>query len=256
MRPLLLSPLACPRRISRVPCRVMAGFNTPFRQLKKTVKSSVAQSQAKAASALAKTASSPSIEEESGADLFEREMQNVTRLKHDPRVSNPPPTVTRRSPEDSESEAIAELYDLVAGRSDFDVTDTDEYVEGCIAGIDTRLVRKLRQGEFARQAAVDLHGMKTDEAKLEVEQFLNRMAQAGIRCVLIIHGRGRNSPGQFPILKDRLKQWLTRGRLAKMILAFSTARAHDGGPGAMYILLRRKRGQKKPIMILEGAKRE
>ena len=234
----------------------MAGFNTPFRQLKKTVKSSVVRARTDTASAMSKAEPQLSQNEESEADLFAREMRDVTRLKHDPRVSNPPPAVTRRAPEDSENEAIAKLYDLVAGRSDFDVTDTDEYVEGSVIGIDTRLVRKLRQGEFARQSALDLHGMKADEAKPEVEQFLNEAAQAGIRCVLIIHGRGRNSPGQFPILKDKLKQWLTRGRLAKMILAFSTARAHDGGPGAMYILLRRKRGQKKPIMILEGAKGE
>ena len=236
----------------------MAGFNTPFRQLKKTVKPFV-EARATSKSAVPKSrlnTAGHAKPEESDADLFQREMRDVTRLKHDPRVSKSPPSVTPRSPEDSENEAIAELYDLVAGRSDFDVTDTDEYVEGCVVGIDTRLVRKLRQGEFARQAALDLHGMKADEAKPEVERFLSQAAQTGIRCVLIIHGRGRNSPGQFPILKDKLKQWLTRGRFAKMVLAFSTARAHDGGPGAMYILLRRKRGQKKPVVILEGAKRE
>ena len=83
-----------------------------------------------------------------------------------------------RSPQDSENEAIAELYDLVAGRSDFDVTDTDEYVEGCVVGLDTGLVRKLRQGKFARQAALDLHGMKADEARPELERFLNQATQA------------------------------------------------------------------------------
>ena len=234
----------------------MAGFNTPFRHLKKTLKPSIAERAATAAASPRSTPNPVEKTEESPADLFQREMRDVTRLTSDARVSNPPPVLSGRSPQDSENEAIAELYDLVAGRSDFDVTDTDEYVEGCVVGLDTGLVRKLRQGKFARQAALDLHGMKAAEAKPELEQFLNRAAQAGIRCVLVIHGRGRNSPGQFPILKDRLKQWLTRGRLAKMVLAFSTARAHDGGPGAMYILLRRKRGRKKPVLLLEGAKRE
>ena len=234
----------------------MAGFNTPFRQLKKTLKSSTVERAATTATLPRSTSSPVEKTEESPADLFQRAMQDVTRLKSDARVSNPPPALSSRSPQDSENEAIAALYDLVAGRSDFDVTDTDEYVEGCVVGLDTGLVRKLRQGKFARQAALDLHGMKADEAKPELEQFLNRATQAGIRCVLVIHGRGKNSPGQFPILKDRMKQWLTRGRLAKMVLAFSTARTHDGGPGAMYILLRRKRGQKKPVLMWEGAKRE
>jgi DNA-nicking Smr family endonuclease len=74
--------------------------------------------------------------------------------------------------------------------------------------------------------------------------------------VLLIHGRGRNSPGQVPVLKDRLKMWLTRSKLAKIILAFSTARQHDGGPGALYVLLRRERDRKRlPVIVLEGAKR-
>jgi DNA-nicking Smr family endonuclease len=183
-------------------------------------------------------------------------MQDVTRLKQDGRVqvSGPPPSAPLRS-QTEENEALAELYDLVAGRSGFDITDTDEYVEGCVIGLDTRLIRKLREGEFSRQASLDLHGMTAETAQPEVEQFILRAVQVGIRCVLIVHGRGRNSPGQFPVLKDRLKQWLTRGKLARLVLAFASARAHDGGSGALYILLRRDRGRKQPLVVLEGAKR-
>jgi DNA-nicking Smr family endonuclease len=98
--------------------------------------------------------------------------------------------------------------------------------------------------------------MTGDQAQSEVEQFLIKAARAGVRCVLIIPGRGRNSPGQVPVLKDRLQQWLTRTKLAKMILAFTTARPHDGGPGALYVLLRRERDRKRlPVVVLEGAKR-
>ena len=184
-------------------------------------------------------------------------MQDVTPLKKDghKRVSGPPPVLARRMQTD-EAEALAELYDLVAGRTGFDITDTDEYMEGCVSGLDTRLVRKLRQGDFSRQAALDLHSMTVEEAQTEVEQFLMKAARAGLRCVLLIHGRGRNSPGQVPVLKDRLKVWLTRSKLAKIILAFSSARPHDGGPGALYVLLRRERDRKRlPVIVLEGAKR-
>ncbi|MBI3801204.1 MAG: Smr/MutS family protein [Deltaproteobacteria bacterium] len=196
-------------------------------------------------------------DEQTAEELFSREMQDVTPLKKDghTRVSGPPPEPTRRAQTD-EAEALAELYDLVAGRTGFDITDTDEYIEGCISGLDTRLVRKLRQGDFSRQAALDLHGMTVEEAQAEVEQFLMKAVQTGLRCVLLIHGRGRNSPGQVPVLKDRLKMWLTRSKLAKIILAFSTARQHDGGPGALYVLLRRERDRKRlPVIVLEGAKR-
>ncbi|MGH7961554.1 MAG: Smr/MutS family protein [Candidatus Binatia bacterium] len=183
-------------------------------------------------------------------------MQSVTPLKKDSsiRVSNPSPTIVRRL-QTEESEALAELYDLVAGRAGFDVTDTDEYIEGCVIGLDPRLVRKLRQGDFSRQAFLDLHGMTAEDAQAEVERFVLIAVRDGLRCLLIIHGRGRNSPGQVSVLKDRLKLWLTRGKLAKVVLAFATARPHDGGPGALYVLLRRERGRKHALEVFEGAKR-
>ena len=230
-----------------------SSFNTPFRDLKKSIKLPEKQ---------APIAKPPIIppqpkEEATEEELFWREMQGVTPMKQDDRarVAAPPPAILRRA-EAEENEALAELYDLVAGRTGFDVMDTEEYVEGCVIGLDTALVRKLRQGDFSRQAALDLHGMKTEDAQAEVEKFLSSAVQNGLRCVLIVHGRGRNSPGQVPVLKDRLKVWLTRGKLARSVLAFASSRPYDGGPGALYVLLRRDRARKKSIEVLEGAKRE
>ncbi len=232
-----------------------SGFHAPFRHLKKTIK----LPEPRPASAKPVPPPPPPAREDGQTeeDLFWREMHDVTPLKKDghTRVSEPPPALARRTQTDI-AEALAELYDLVAGRTGFDITDTDEYMEGCVSGLDTRLVRKLRQGDFSRQAALDLHGMTVEQAQLEVEQFLMKAVRAGLRCVLLIHGRGRNSPGQVSVLKDRLKMWLTRSKLAKIILAFSTARPHDGGPGALYVLLRRERDRKRlPVVVLEGAKR-
>jgi len=232
-----------------------SGFNLPFRPLQKTLK------QRQHAPAPAKPSAPPPVrdegaESENEADTFWREMQSVTPLKKDSsiRVKTPAPTVVQRR-QTEESEALAELYDLVAGRTGFDITDTDEYIEGCVTGLDPRLVRKLRQGDFSRQASLDLHGMITEDAQAEVERFVATAVRDGLRCLLIIHGRGRNSPGQVSVLKDRLKQWLTRGKLARVVLAFATARPHDGGPGALYVLLRRARGPKHPLQVFEGAKR-
>ena len=205
-----------------------AGFNNPFRDLKKTVK---IPEKAVAPKKPEPPPVKPQELSESDDAFFSRHMQDVTRLKSDGRVRVnvvPPPLPLRALTE--ENEALAELYDLVAGRAGFDITDTDEYVEACVSGLDIRLVRKLRSGEFSRQAALDLHGMTSDAAQTEVEQFVLKAANTGLRCVLIVHGRGRNSPGQVPVLKDRLKQWLTRGKLGRVVLAFSTARPHDGGP--------------------------
>ena len=195
-------------------------------------------------------------------ELFRRQMEGVSPLLEGgtKRVAAPSPAcaarVERLGSADPDGEALAELSDLVSGRTGFDITDTDEYVEGAVRGLDPRLIKKLRQGGFARQAHLDLHGMTSDAAAASVEEFLNRAAATGLRTVLVVHGRGRNSPQQVPVLKDRLIEWLSRGKLAKRVLAFATARPYDGGAGAMYVLLRRTRGRKRPIVVLEGAKLE
>jgi DNA-nicking Smr family endonuclease len=143
----------------------------------------------------------------------------------------------RRAREDAE--AYAALSDLVDGSGTFDIADTDEYIEGLADGVDRRLLRKLRKGDFAVQAHTDLHGLTSDEARQEVERFLDGARLSGKRCVLIVHGRGLHSKESVPVLKERLKVWLTRGRIARAVLAFATARPSDGGAGALYVLLRR-----------------
>lgn len=231
-----------------------SGFNAPFRPLQKTRKVRTPP----VATVQPPSPPAPLVPEspESEEDVFWREMQDVQPLTGETvnRVSSPSPQVVNRL-QTEENEALAELYDLVAGRGGFDITDTDEYIEGCVIGLDPRLVRKLRQGDFSRQASLDLHGMTVNDAQPEVERFALEAVRNGLRCLLIVHGRGRNSPGQIPILKDRVKLWLTRGRLARYVLAFASARPHDGGAGALYVLLRRERGRKQPVEVLEGAKR-
>lgn len=170
------------------------------------------------------------------------------------RVAQPAPAFPNREVTHPDAEALAELCDLVTGTTPFDISDSDEYVEGAMVGLDPRLLRRLRAGEFAYQAHLDLHGMVSAEARAEVDAFLTRAYQDGKRCVLIIHGRGRNSKDQVPVLKSKLTSWLARGQSARRILAFTSARACDGGAGAIYVLLRRQRNIKRPIRVTAGAK--
>src|SRR5262249_61119461 len=107
----------------------------------------------------------------------------------------------------------------------------------------------------ACQVQLDAHGMVSDEARAGVEAFLTEAYQHGKRCVLIVHGRGRNSKDQIPVLKSRLTTWLARGQWARLILAFTSARPYDGGAGALYVLLRRDRRAKRPFRVTAGPRR-
>jgi DNA-nicking Smr family endonuclease len=169
------------------------------------------------------------------------------------RVPRQPPPLPPRTPTDPDAEALAELSDLVAGNGTFDISHTTEFLEGAVLGLDRRLVRRLRNGEFAYQSHLDLHGMTAEQARAAVDSFLTTAYRRGYRCVLIVHGRGHNSTDQVPVLKRKVTAWLSRGSWARLVLAFTSARACDGGAGALYVLLRRKRQKKQPIRVTEGA---
>lgn len=136
-------------------------------------------------------------------------------------------------------EAIDALRALVSGDSPFDLSDSDEFVEGWVAGLDHKIVMKLRRGEFAVQGHLDLHGMTREEARRAVEEFIRKSRLGGKRCVLLVHGRGLHSKDQVPVLKEAIRGWLSTQRFARHLLAFATARPADGGAGAVYVLLRR-----------------
>ncbi len=141
---------------------------------------------------------------------------------------------------DDERETISLLHGLVRGSIEMDMTFTDEYMEGSIKGFSRKLMKKLKRGEFPVQDYIDLHGLNRQEAKKVVRNFLTQSHGIGLRCVLIVHGRGLNSPDSFPVLKEGLPLWLGRGSIKKIVLAFATARPYDGGTGAIYVLMRKR----------------
>ena len=153
-----------------------------------------------------------------------------------------------------EAEVLAALSDLVSGVGVFDRTETEEYIEGARVGLDPRLVSQLRRGEFAIQGHLDLHGMIQPDAKQALRDFIIKSVGKGMRTVLVVHGRGLGSPGGRPVLKHATAQWLSHGEIGAHVHAFATAKAQDGGAGAMYVLLRRDR-RRAPFDVLQGAKR-
>jgi DNA-nicking Smr family endonuclease len=170
---------------------------------------------------------------------FEQQMAGVRPLPRDNYVPARRTSPPSRPAPDPDAEALAELADLVQGRGTFDIADTDEYIEGIGRGLDRRLLRRLRRGTFALQDHLDLHGKTRAEAREAVQQFVLRSRRRGHRCVLIVHGRGLNSRDQIPVLKEGIRIWLSRGSIARSVLAFCTARPVDGGAGAVYVLLRK-----------------
>jgi len=142
---------------------------------------------------------------------------------------------------DVEQEVMEHLRDLVNGTIDMDFTFSDEYMEGSLSGVSKNIMRRLKRGQIPVQDHMDLHGLTQKDAETRVREFLIRSQGRGLQCVLIVHGRGLNSPDNIPVLKERLPVWLNRGPARRIVSAFASARPYDGGTGAIYVLLRKRR---------------
>jgi len=106
------------------------------------------------------------------------------------------------------------------------------------AGIDKSTRRRLAQGQLAIESRLDLHGMTAAQAERRLSTFIDSAARLDQRCVLVITGKGVEGNG---VLRRLVPQWLKAPPLAPRVLAISAARPADGGDGAIYVLLRRRR---------------
>lgn len=117
--------------------------------------------------------------------------------------------------------------------------ETGEFLEFMRPGVQRRVFQDLQRGVIEPEATLDLHGMRVVEARTAFARFVDQSLKAHRRCVKIIHGKGRGSEGQQPVLKQKTNQWLQQ---LEAVLAFCTAPRWDGGTGATYVLLSRKHG--------------
>lgn len=112
-------------------------------------------------------------------------------------------------------------------------------------GLDRRSQMRLKRGQVAIEARIDLHGMTQDAAHAALNGFLARSQARGLRCVLVITGKGtrRDDFGRYEagVLKREVPRWLNEGGNREKVLAFTDAQSKDGGGGALYVLLRRMR---------------
>ncbi len=175
---------------------------------------------------------------EAMADVVPLDRTQGVRIPPVPPAKSPPRFLARE-----ELDVYTQLTDLVSGQASFELTYSDEYIDGALVGLSPDILRKLRKREFSRQDSIDLHGYKRAEAREVVTAFLWESFARNLRCVLVISGRGLNSRDKQPILKEGLVSWLTRSPLKQLVLAFASARSQDGGAGAIYVLLRRNPGK-------------
>jgi DNA-nicking Smr family endonuclease len=161
------------------------------------------------------------------ADLFAREMADVTRLAPDSRAR------VRLAPSVSPPRAKTP-----AATQSKEEDDIDHSGGGFVApGVDRRELRKLKRGNYSPTGRLDLHGQTAAEAVASVKRFIRNARQRhGRVCICIVHGRGLHSAGNIAVIKKPVRDFL---RQHPATLAYADAPRNDGGSGAVYVLLRK-----------------
>ncbi|MDR0457827.1 MAG: Smr/MutS family protein [Burkholderiaceae bacterium] len=150
------------------------------------------------------------------------------RVRLTPEPAPPLPRQRQRDEQAVLREAISDAFD--AGT----LLEVDAEHGFRQPGIGADVTVRLRRGHWAVQREIDLHGLRREEAREALGAFLREATRAGIRCVRVVHGKGRGSPGREPVLKALVQRWLAQRR---EVLAFVQAKPLEGGAGALLALL-------------------
>lgn len=124
------------------------------------------------------------------------------------------------------------LQDFIDGKLEFALSFSDEYSEGFVMGLDSMIMNKLRQGAYSPEASVDLHGLNVQQAFETLRGFFKASWFRGMRCILVVPGRGHNSPDGIGILREKFKSWITQDPSSAWCWPSARPRNMTAAPGA------------------------
>jgi len=156
-------------------------------------------------------------------------LRDRNRVQHPTKAPSPVPVQTQLNDKAVLEASLSDEFDVE------NLLDIDETMSFRRPGIGEDVIKKLRRGEWVPQDKVDLHGLRSDEARETLSNFLRRSVRNGVRCVRLIHGKGIGSPDKLPVLKGKVRSWLVQ---KEEVMAFVQARESQGGAGALMVLLR------------------
>ena len=172
---------------------------------------------------------------EAEANLFVRAVGPVQRLPLNDQASISPPApapVATQRQKDEEAvlrDALSDGFDVST------LLDTDDALSFRRPGIGIDVTQKLRKGGWSIQREIDLHGLRSDEARVALAEFIRLAHRQGLRCLRVVHGKGLGSPGKTAVLKPKVHSWLIQ---KNQVMAFVQAKPAEGGAGALVVLLK------------------
>ena len=175
-------------------------------------------------------------QDEDPAALFRAAIGQVTPLRKAdvPAPAKPRPKPRARMAEQDEALVRGEFARLLLSSTPLEAGDVASYRRD---NLPAPMFQRLKRGQYSVQDELDLHGATVAQAELLLREFLAEAHAHDYGCVRIIHGKGRQSDGGAPVLKNLMDRAL---RLRNDVLAFHSAPANQGGTGALLVLLARR----------------
>lgn len=176
---------------------------------------------------LRQTALLPPSQETDPGGLWQRAARDFKPLKPAPEKEQVPSPVVKRRFKEKSGPPLPAVAVLPS--------------ESGSHGLDRRSKERLRKGEYRIDAQLDLHGFTQSAGHTQLIRFLKESYASGLRCVLVITGKGKSVQHPRGVLRQNLRVWLESQDVANLILGTATALPRHGGEGALYVLLRRNR---------------
>ena len=150
-------------------------------------------------------------------------------------LAQPPRDRPAPEPRQRQADERAALREALSDEVDVEsLLLTDDGLSWRRHGIAADVVTRLRRGQWSIQGQIDLHGHTREQARDALAAFVRQSHQQGRRCLRVVHGKGHGSPGRRPVLKSKVQRWLAQ---CNEVVAFTQASGHDGGAGALIVLL-------------------
>ena len=170
-------------------------------------------------------------------DLFREEVKDVKPLKIKSKLIETakkkpkPKPIAKQLIEDEKNVLIESLSDEYISDG-IELNEDSSYLRN---GHSPDIIKRLKRGYWTIQGSIDLHGMISQEAKSYIVDFIQDCKKRHIRCIRIIHGKGIGSKNKEPVLRNKVKNWLAQ---KDEVIAYAQAPKHDGGSGAVIVLLK------------------
>lgn len=172
--------------------------------------------------------------------LWDHVARSVRRAVTDAPLSEPEKEAGEESPVSTPRKPLKKRAYLTPPLEQPSPPKREALSAGALHEMDGNTGRRLKRGKLSIDAKLDLHGHTQEQAHRALVRFIGDAHRHGLRTVLVVTGKGGRD-GAPGILWRAVPNWLNDSPLRQWVSGFTHATQKDGGTGALYVRVKRRR---------------